>query len=108
MENITLGQIQGIFIFIIALGGSVATLTKSVSVAIKKGLQPINDKIEAVDRNSTMNYLVARIEDIDNGKKLEGVSKKRFVDEYEHYIKDLKGNTYIHDEYERLKKEGKL
>lgn len=108
MENITLGQLQGVFIFIIALGGSVMTLTKSVSIAIKKGLQPINDNIEAVDRNATMNYLVARIEDIDNGKKLEGVSKKRFVDEYEHYIKDLKGNTYIHDEYERLKKEGKL
>ena len=55
-----------------------------------------------------MNYIVSVLDDIDKGNKLEGVARKRFYEQYEHYTKDLNGNTYIHDEFERLKKEGKL
>ena len=80
----------------------------NVKKAIAKGFEPINSKIDKVDKNATMNYLVARLDEADKGNKLEGVAKKRFYEEYEHYTKELNGNTYIHDEFERLKKEGKL
>lgn len=108
MENITLGQLQNFFIFIIALVGSVVTITKAVKTSVEKGLKPINDKIDRVDKNATMNYLVSRINDVDNGDKLTGVSKKRFFDEYQHYTQELHGNSYISEEVERLKKEGKI
>ena len=92
----------------IGLVGATITIVKSVQKVIKSAFEPIETKIDKVDKNATMNYIVARMDEIDKGNKLDGVAKMRFVEQYEHYTKDLKGNTYIHDEYERLKREGKL
>lgn len=108
MGNITLNQIRDFFLWIIAFATATWTIVKAVSKAIDKGFKPINDKIDKVDKNATMNYLVARLDEVDKGTKLDGVNRMRFYEEYEHYTKDLKGNTYIHDEFERLKREGKL
>ena len=108
MENVTLGQIENLLIWCIGFVGATITIIKAVKVAIEKGFAPVNDKIASVDKNATMNYLVDKMSDIDGGLKLEGVARKRFIDEYEHYTKELNGNTYIKEEYDRLKKEGKL
>ena len=108
MSNITLGQIEAFFLWIGGFIGATSVVVVAVKKAIEAGFKPVNDKIDKVDKNATMNYLVARMDEIDHGQKLEGVPRKRFLEEYEHYTKDLGGNTYIHEEYERLKKEGKL
>lgn len=108
MDNITLGQIQNILLWAIGFAGATMTIVKSVKKVINSAFEPIEKKIDKVDKNATMNYIVARMDEIDKGNKLDGVSKMRFVEQYEHYTKDLNGNTYIHDEYERLKREGKL
>jgi len=108
MNEITLGQIQNWMIWAIGFVGATITIIKAVRKAIDSGFKPINDKITSVDKNATMNYLVDKMNDIDKGEKLDGVARKRFFDEYQHYTKDLEGNTYVKEEYDRLKKEGKL
>lgn len=108
MGDITLNQLRDFMLWAIAFGTATATIINAVKKAIEKGFKPINEKIDKVDKNATMNYLVARIEEIDGGKKLEGVNRQRFFEEYEHYTKDLQGNSYIKEEVERLKKESKL
>ena len=119
MENITLGQISGALIFIIGLIGAVCTIVHYFKKILENAFKPTNDKLEKiekhlgekidkVDKNATMNYLVRCFNDIDRGISLDSASKFRLKEQYEHYIKDLKGNTYIHDEYERLKGEKKL
>ena len=108
MGEITLAQIENLMIWAIGFGGATITIVKAVKKAIDAGFKPVNDKIDKVDKNATMNYLVARMDEIDKGEKLAGVPRKRFLEEYEHYTKDLNGNTYVKEEYERLKKEGKL
>lgn len=108
MDNITLGQIYQLMLYGIGLVGATITIVKSVKKVIQSAFEPIEKKIDKVDKNATMNYIVARMDEIDKGNKLDGVAKMRFVEQYEHYTKDLNGNTYIHDEYERLKREGKL
>lgn len=108
METITLGQIQNVLVFLIAIGASLGTITKVIKTSIEKGLKPIHDKIDKVDKNATMNYLVSRISEIDKGEKMDGVARKRFFDEYQHYTEDLKGNSYISTEVKRLEREGKL
>jgi len=108
MQDITLGQIENLMVWVTGFIGGIWIIVKAVKKAIDKGFEPINKAINSVDKNATMNYLVARMDEIDNGQKLEGVPRKRFLEEYEHYTKDLGGNTYIHEEYDRLKKEGKL
>lgn len=108
MGEITLDEIWAVMKWLIGFAGSCVAIVAAVRKAIKEGFKPIEKQIEKVDKNATMNYIVARLDEIDKGNKLDGVSKKRFYEEYEHYVKDLNGNTYIHDEFERLKKEGKL
>lgn len=119
MENITLGQISGALIFIIGLIGAVCTIVHYFKKILTNAFKPTNEKIDnleknlaakidKVDKNATMNYIVRCFNDIDRGNTLDSASKMRLKDQYEHYVKDLNGNTYIHDEYERLKREGKL
>jgi hypothetical protein len=119
MQDITLGQISGALIFCIGLIGAVITMVHYFKKILDNTFKPTNDKIDnleknlankidKVDKNATMNYIVRCFNDIDRGIVLDSASKMRLKDQYEHYIKDLNGNTYIHDEYERLKREGKL
>lgn len=84
------------------------TLSNDLNKKIDKLQETMDEKLDKVDRNATMNYLVARMADIDNGEKLDGVARKRFIDEYEHYTKELSGNSYIKEEFDRLKAEHKL
>lgn len=107
MENITLGQIAIWLAFAVGLITSVKFIVKEVSDAIDKGFEPINEKIDTVDLNSTKNFLVARIGDITKGEELDPISRERFFEQYEHYQK-LGGNSYISAEVDRLRKEGKL
>ena len=118
MENWTLGGINTVLVFIITFAGTlggVYAILKKVLTAI---LKPINVKLETlsvdmnnqlskVDKNATMNYLVRCMEDLDRGSTLEGVSRLRFIEQYEHYIA-IGGNSYVKEEYERLKKLGKI
>lgn len=78
------------------------TLATDVNGKIDKVQRTLDEKLDRVDKNATMNYLVARMDEIDKGNKLDGVARKRFIDELEHYVNDLDGNSYILDEAQRL------
>ncbi|MBQ2658651.1 MAG: hypothetical protein IJF87_08800 [Erysipelotrichaceae bacterium] len=108
MGEITLNQIRDFALWLIAFFTALYTVVKAVQKAIEKGFKPINDKIDSVDKNSTKNYLVQQIGEIDRNGYIDGAAKVRFYEQLQHYEKDLDGNSYIKDEVERLKKEGKL
>lgn len=108
MGEITLNQIRDFFLWIIAFGTATITIVKAVQKAIDKGFMPIEKKIDKVDMNATKNYLVQQIGEIDRNGYIDGATKVRFYEQMQHYEKDLKGNSYIKDEVDRLKKEGKL
>jgi hypothetical protein len=108
MADITLEQIRDFVLWIVAFGTATLTIVKAVRTAIAKGFEPINKKIDVVDMNATKNYLVQQIGEIDRNGYLDGATKVRFYEQLQHYEKDLHGNSYIHDEVERLKKENKL
>lgn len=115
MENITIGQISIWFAFAIGLIGSVKYIVKEITSITEKAFKPIYEKIdnierkiEKVDKNATMNYLCSRMEDYEKGVKVDSASRRRFLEQYEHYTNELKGNSYIKEEYDRLKRAGKL
>ncbi len=75
---------------------------------LKKVLEPLEEKIDTVnndvkklDKNQCMNYLVEFIEDSKNGIPKDDIQKKRASEVYDHYTKDLKGNSYIHDGWQK-------
>lgn len=106
MNNITLGDISNVMIWIIGFGTSTATIIVAIRKAIASAFKPINKKIDDVDLNATKNFLVRCLADVER-HGIDDVTKMRFYEQYEHYTK-LGGNSYILSEVERFKKEGKL
>lgn len=104
MENITLGQVANALAFIIALVGSISALLVGIKKIFSKQLEPISTVIKQLDINQCKNYLVRFLADVENGEKLDNVEIERAYEVYDHYTKDLHGNSYIHDKWERLMK----
>lgn len=71
---------------------------------INKGFEPVYEKIDKLDKNQCMNYLIAYLADLDKGIPKDEAETKRAYEVYDHYVKDLKGNSYIHDKWTRLMK----
>ena len=118
MDNITLGDIANVLIFVagvITAGGVIAGfMSKRFGKVMSEQLQPLNDKIDlltnsvdGVSMENCKNFLVSRISEMESGKKLDKVVEERFWENYDHYTQ-LGGNSYIHTAVENLKKQGKL
>ena len=118
MESITLGQIAAAVAFLAALISGVGIIMKKMKDwmvnAVKEQLEEIKDenkdlkkRIDNVDLNTSKNFLVARLSEIERGNPLEEIESERFWEMYEHYS-EIGGNSYIKRKVEQLKADGKL
>jgi coenzyme F420-reducing hydrogenase alpha subunit len=124
MENITIGQIAVAIAFIAALitGGvkikdsvkkwltntlkeSFDAQTKQIE-EVKRTVDNIQTQLKTVDMENTKNFLTTEIASLKRGEVKSEIEMQRFKEEYDHYINALKGNTYIKEEYEKLKAKG--
>ena len=106
MENITLGEIAKVLAFIVALLSSLAYLKKVLINSIDKTLKPINQKID----NLEMSYIKTDLVNFMALAKKDEVNTEQKLNAHELYDRynEKGGNSYIHDEWERLRKEGKI
>lgn len=102
MENITLGQISSILLFLVEFVGVILTIIVAMKKLLNKQLGPLNNKIDKIDENQCRNYLVDFLADIEKGVEKDETQIKRAYEVYDHYCKDLNLNSYIHDKWERL------
>lgn len=124
MENITLGEIAKGLAFIVALIGSVVYLKKGtikgLSKVIDNQLEPIRTEIEGIKKeiqdikNETSKNNLSGIKtdlinfmELADKEKISTVQRIRSHELYDYYCKHG-GNSYVHDGWEKLKKEGKL
>lgn len=77
------------------------TVDDAIDDRFKEILKPLNENISRLDKNQCMNYLVDFIEDCKNGISKDEIQKKRASEVYDHYTKDLKLNSYIHDSWHK-------
>lgn len=113
MENLTLGEISKTLAFIVALIGSIVYLKKAIINALNKLLQPIKKEIKEVKEETAKNNLSSIKTDLINlmelaDKKTISTEQKLICYElYDDYCQHG-GNSYVHDHWEKLKKEGKI
>lgn len=118
MENITLGEIASVVSFLVAFIGGASVLfiymKKGLKTLFKEELEPIKEQvdknnklIQEVDMNSTKNYLSKCFNDLRKGQEISEANMQRIYEQMEHYSQ-MGGNSYIHKEFEDLKKEGLL
>lgn len=106
MENITIGQINaflGILAGIITSGSIIIVfIQKSLKKLIKNELEPISTQIKNLDVSQCKNFLVGFLADVEQGNELDKVEIERAYEIYDHYVNDLKQNSYIHNRWESL------
>lgn len=107
MENITLGQISTILGFLVTLITSITYLSNVMRKHIDKLFIPIRNDIKEVDKSQCKNYLVRFLKDVEKEVQLSEVERERAYECYEHYTKDLGGNSYVHDWWHRLMEDRK-
>lgn len=104
--NITLGQIStflGLIAGIItSLGIIIHFMQKSLKKVLKNELDPISIQIKDLDVSQCKNFLVRFLADVEQGNTLDKVELERAYEIYDHYINDLKQNSYIHNRWESL------
>ena len=64
-------------------------------------------RINEIDRSQSKNYLVRFLKDIERGEDLGEIEIQRAYECYEHYTKDIDGNGYIQNWWNKLMKGGK-
>jgi len=84
---------------------AVGTIAAFCGKWIKKQFEPITFSITGMDSNNCKCYLVNFLSDIEKGITKDEVQIKLAYEMYDHYAKDLAGNSYIHDKWEKLKNE---
>lgn len=118
MQTVTLGEIGMTLTFIVGLLTAIGYLKEKgkniINSSVKADLKSIGDKIDkldkkidTVDMNSTKNFLVARLSEIESGKKMDEIERERFWEQYEHY-QSIGGNSYVHEKVEKFKESGFL
>lgn len=104
--NITLGQIStflGILAGIITSGSIIIVfIQKNLEKVLKNELKPISSQIKNLDVSQCKNFLVRFLADVEQGNELDKVEIERAYEIYDHYVNDLKQNSYIHNRWESL------
>ena len=119
IQNLTLEQISAALLFIVALIGGVKYLKKELvnflNNLLDSKFKTTNSKIDDVatalrtlDVQTTRNFLVRYLADVERGQYVYDTEKEQFWKEYDHYIDELKENSFIKKWVERLEDEGKL
>lgn len=119
VQNLTLEEVSAGILFIVALIGGVKYLKKELvnflNNLLDSKFKTTNDKIDEVasalrtlDVQTTRNFLVRYLADVERGQYVYDTEKEQFWKEYDHYIKELKENSFIRKWVERLEDEGKL
>lgn len=106
MENITLGQIKDVVLFIVALSGGIGALYKLLMAGIKKQLQPIYDELNK-EKMSRLKVELTTFMALAETNDLSNEQKMLAHEDYDEYTRN-NGNSYIHDKFESLHREGKI
>ena len=118
MGNITFGQaaewLSLIAAVLVASGviykkikEGIAKMLESEFGALNNKLDALSSRIDTVDNETTKNFLVARLSELDRGMTMNEVEKERFWEQYDHYT-EKGGNSYIKRKVDELEQEGRL
>lgn len=97
-----MNNIANTIILVASLTTAVTTIIISMQKILKRMFEPVNIKIDGLDLAQARNYLVDFLADIENGEKKDECQIERAYELYDHYTKDLHGNSYIHAKWQKV------
>ena len=106
VENITLGQVALALAFLVGFISSIKYLKNDINKTIAKILSPINEKVGQLELN-TLKTDLTNFMSLAENNNITYEQKANAYELYDRYCK-LGGNSYIHNKWEKLVKEGKI
>jgi hypothetical protein len=88
---------------ILVIGGFFVSIYRMVRT-VEKMKEKIDERLEEIDASACKNFLVRFLKDVEQGNEVDEVETQRAHEVYEHYIKDLHKNSYIHSKWNKLMK----
>lgn len=107
MENITIGQVTTSLAFLVSFIGSIIALLKYAKKIFNNAIKPINEKLMSLETSSIKTNLVDFINDMEHDVPKSQIQKLNAHELYDRYT-ELGGNSYVHEHWEKLVKEGKI
>lgn len=108
IEQITVVDIVSFVVALVAFIKAVEYIIRGVSNnllnMVRKSVEPIKRRLDDIDKEQCKNYLTQCFHE---DRKLSEFEKQRVHEVYQHY-RNLGGNSYIKEEFERLQDEGKF
>lgn len=90
--------------------GSVATvsgiITRIFNKKITAIIEPVKKQLHKMDVKECRRFLIDFLIDIEHGVDKDEVQWKFAHDVYDHYINELKENSYVKDKWERVMSNG--
>lgn len=108
IEQITVADIVSFIVWLVSFIKAVEYIVKGLSNnllnAVRKSIEPISRRLDDIDKEQCKNYLIQCFHE---NRDLSESEKQRAHEVYQHY-RDLGGNSYIKEEFEKMQDEGKL
>ena len=82
--------------------GALGVICTSFGLVVNWLLKPIRKELKREDVRSCRMFLVGFLCDVENGIEKDEVQWQLAHEIYDHYVNDLKENSYIHDKWERV------
>lgn len=111
MENMTLGQISNVMLFLATFIGTAILLSvyikKALKLALKDELEPIKKQLSEDSTAIRRNELMRVFHILKSGGELDSDEKMHYHKVYDEYIKEG-GNSYIKELNDKYVMEGKI
>ena len=108
IEQITVADIVSFIIGLVAFIKAAEDIVKGLSDnflnSVRKSIEPISRRLDDIDKEQCKNYLIQCFHE---NRDLSEFEKQRVHEVYQHY-RELGGNSYIKEEFEKMQDEGKL
>lgn len=91
--------------YVITMGsflGALGVICTAFGLVVNWLLKPIRKELKREDVRSCRMFLVGFLCDVDNGIQKDEVQWQLAHEIYDHYTKELKENSYVHDKWERV------
>lgn len=85
--------------FITALTAIITALKKVLKIWLSKN---VNNKIDTLDILICKLHIIDFLSDVENGVQKDDEQVKLAYEMYDHYCKDLKQNSYVHDKWNKV------
>lgn len=95
-----------LLLYLASVVGAVSTISgfiiKWLDKRLKSILEPMKSQIHKMDVKECRRFLIDFLVDVEHGIEKDEVQWKFAHDVYDHYINELKENSYVKDKWERV------